>query len=166
MLFGGLFCRIGSQTGPEMWQKVSLWDHPGDAMLQYVVIFSTLVFERPYNVLAIFSNVSWARNVKKPSTKTLETYLAARCEKNTLRNLKNQRKKQKTTPIEAQMGAPAADFCGYFSLGAPMHDQIGAMISRGCQKIPKWCHQCFQGVRKWLQGSKKGAKCLQWGAFL
>ena len=109
MLFWCLFCRIGNQTGPEMWQKVSLWDLPGDAMLQYVVIFSTLVFERPYSVLAIFSNVSWARNVKKPSTKTLETYLAARCEKNTLRNLKNQRKKQKTTPIEVQLGTRATN---------------------------------------------------------
>ena len=109
MLFLYLFCRIGSQTGPEMWQKVSLWDLPGDAMLQYVVIFSTLVFERPYSVLAIFSNVSWARNVKKPTTKTLETYLAAHCKKNTLRNINTQRKTQTTTPIEVQLGARATD---------------------------------------------------------
>ena len=100
-------------------------------MLQYIVIFSTLVFKRTYIVLAIFSNVSWVRDAKKRSTKTLETYLAARCEKNTLRNLKNQSKTQKTTTIEDQIGAPAADFCGHFALGAPMRDQIGAMISRG-----------------------------------
>ena len=79
-------------------------------MLQYVVIFSNLVFERSYSVLATFSNVSCARGAKKRSTKTLETYLAARCEKNTLRNHKNHRKTQKTTPIEDQIGAPAADF--------------------------------------------------------
>ena len=104
-----VFCRIARPTDPEMSPNVFLLDLPANVMSQLGVIFSTLVFERPYIVLAIFSNVSWARNVKKPSTKTLETYLAARCEKNTLRNLKNQRKKRKTTPIEVQVGAPATN---------------------------------------------------------
>ena len=46
--------------------------------------------------------------MKKRSKKTLETYLAALCEKNTLRNLKHHKKVKKATPIEDQMGAPAA----------------------------------------------------------
>ena len=54
----------------------------------------------------------------------------------------------------------------YFSPGASMRGHIGAMISHGCHTLPKWCHQCFQGVRKWLQGSKNRAKCSRWGAFL
>ena len=53
-----------------------------------------------------------------------------------------------------------------FSPGALLRGQMGAMISQGCQKIPKWCHQCFQGVRKWLQCSKNRAECSQWGALL
>ena len=116
MLFWCLFSGIGSQTGPEMWWKVSLCDHPGDAMLQYVVIFSNLVFERPYNVLAAFSNVSWARGAKKRSTKTLETYLAARCEKNTLRNHKNHRKHKKRPQLRTRLAPRPRTFAGILPL--------------------------------------------------
>ena len=130
MFFWCLFSGIGSQTGPEMWWKVSLCDHPGDAMLQYVVIFSNLVFERPYSVLATFSNVSWARGAKKRSTKTLETYLAALCEKNTLRHIKNHKKIKKTTPIEDQMGAPAAPWLVSFWPTCLWRGHPGAKISK------------------------------------
>ena len=144
MLFRCLFCRIGSQTDAEIWQKVSLWDHPGDAMLQHVVIFSNLVFERPYSVLAIFSNVSWARDVKKRSTKTLETYLAARCEKTHWETSKITKKNNKTVEIEEQMRAPAATVWAYFAMDASMRGRPGAKISKtrsmfaaGCQNLPK-----------------------------
>ena len=72
--------------------------------------------------------------------------------------------------MEDHMGAPATTFWTYFALGASMRGHLGAkiskicaMICRGYQNTPKWCSQCFHGVRKWLQGYKDRATSLQWG---
>ena len=138
MLFWCLFCRIGNQTGPEMWQKVSLWDLPGDAMLQYVVIFSTLVFERPYSVLAIFSNVSWARNVKKTSTKTLETNLAARCEKTHTSKPHKSKKNTKNDPNWGPDWSPGRGLLNLFCLGCLYARPSGRQnLKNMCNDLPR-----------------------------
>ena len=75
---------------------------------------------------------------------------------------KNEKRPQLKSKWEPR---PPTNLC-YFYRSAPMRGQMGAMMPQGCQKIPKWCHQCFQGVRKWLQGPKNRGEFLQWGAFL
>ena len=109
------------------------------------------------------------KNVPPKHLKPIWRHVA---KKTHLETTKITEKRKKTIPIEDQIGALAADFCGHFALGASMRGHLGAkisktcaMICRGCQNTPKWCNQCFQSVREWFQGSKNRGKSIQWGAF-
>ena len=62
------------------------------------------------------------QNSKKSELRTKRAWKAQGCTENT----------RKTTPIEVKMGAKAATFFGYFSLGGPMRGHRGAEISKTC----------------------------------
>ena len=72
-------------------------------------IFPNRVFERPYNDLTTFSQVSCTLKVKNNCKKTLKTFLAAHCEKARPEITPGTENYENPTPIEVQMDDLAAD---------------------------------------------------------
>ena len=82
------------------------------------------------------------KNLARTHTKPMSQHIVG---KTCLESTRVDSKHQKATPIEFHMGALAADFSGYFSLGAPMRGHPGAKISKTCSwqaKVPNLFEIC------------------------
>ena len=128
--FSMFFAKLIPQ--PDVSQILSFWDLSGDTTTHLGVISSNLVFERSYNDFATFTHVSCARKMKIPFTKTLQTFLVARCAKNIRKQRQAQRTTQKNTLLEVQMGAPATDKLVPFLHRCSHARHIVAKVSKAC----------------------------------
>ena len=93
-------------------------------------IFPNRVFERPYNDLTTFSQVSCTLNLKNTCRKTLKTSLAAHCEKTRPEITPGSENHENTTPIEVQMDDLSATTAHLFSPEWPFGRHMGTKIEK------------------------------------
>ena len=127
-----VFCRIACPTDLEMCPTLWLWELNADPMSHLGVISSSSVFERPYNGLAAFINVSWAQKTKIRCMNTLRTFVVPPCQQKLAWKSQRCTKTHQKRDRLSSRRAPGRGLFVLFLFWFFMRGHRGADISKTC----------------------------------